>query len=349
MSYSGNEQFDHDSTPKIGVLVTNLGTPAAPTRAALRPYLKQFLSDPRVVEVPRLLWWFILNVIILNIRPGRSAKAYQKVWTDEGSPLLVITRAQAKALQTKLSQRYGDDVLVDFAMRYGDPSIDKAVRSLLDRGARKLLILPLYPQYCGPTTASTMDAVGDSLKQLRWIPDLRFISHYHDHPEHIAALADSIKAHWQDNGRADRLLFSFHGAPKRYLEKGDPYYCECHKTARLVAEALELAEDEYLMCFQSRFGREEWLKPYADEVLKELPGKGVKSVQVVCPGFSADCLETLEEIAMENRDYFLQAGGENYQYIPCLNDSDGHMEQLATLVTDNLAGWISPKHDGDAL
>ena len=342
MSFIGTENFDHDrQTPRVGVLLTNLGTPAAPTRAALRPYLKQFLSDPRVVEAPRLLWWFILNGIILNTRPARSAKAYEEVWTEGGSPLLVNTRAQAEALQSALTEQYGDQVVVEFAMRYGQPDIDRALQSLADQEVRKLVVIPLFPQYSAPTTGSTVDALGDSFKARRWLPDLRIVSHYHDHHAYIAALGASILDHWQAHGRADKLLLSYHGAPKRYLEQGDPYYCECHKTTRLLVEMLGLAEDEYLMCFQSRFGREEWLKPYTDETLKALPGEGVKSVQVICPGFSSDCLETLEEIEVENRDYFIEAGGERYEYIPCLNDSAGHIEMLAEIVRDNTAGWLS--------
>ncbi|MEM1112353.1 MAG: ferrochelatase [Pseudomonadota bacterium] len=341
MAYIGTKDFDHDGfTPRIGVLLTNLGTPAAPTKAALRPYLKQFLSDPRVVEIPRVLWWLILNGIILNVRPAKSAKAYEEVWTEEGSPLLINTRLQAEATQARLSSLYGDRVLVDFAMRYGEPSIDAGIQRLLDRGARQLLVIPLFPQYAAPTTASTFDAVSEAFKQRRWLPDLRIVSHYHDHHAYIAALGASILSHWQSHGRADKLLLSYHGAPKRYLEAGDPYYCECHKTTRLLAEMLGLGEEDYLVCFQSRFGNEEWLKPYTDETLSELPAQGVKSVQVICPGFSSDCLETIEEIAMENRDYFLEAGGERYEYIPCLNDSAAHIEMLTELVRDNAAGWL---------
>ncbi len=344
MAYRGSTAFDHDtSRPRTGVLLVNLGTPAAPTRQALRPYLKQFLSDPRVVEAPRLLWWLILNLVILNTRPARSAANYRKVWTEQGSPLLVHTRAIAEALQQRLSDRFGEDMVVDFAMRYGDPSVDGRLQALADLDVRRLLVLPLYPQYAGPTTASTFDALGQSLAGRRWLPELRFISHYHDHPGYIAALVGSIRRHWDRHGRADRLLFSYHGAPRSYLDQGDPYYCECHKTTRLVVEALALAEDDYRMVFQSRFGRGEWLQPYTDETLRALPAEGVRSVQVICPGFAADCLETLEEIGEENREYFLQAGGERYEYIPCLNEQPDHIDALATLVENNLAGWSAPE------
>ncbi len=339
MKYTGSEQFSHDQAPRIGVLVTNLGTPAAPEKAALRPYLKQFLSDPRVVEVPRVLWWLILNGIILNIRPARSAQAYKTVWTDRGSPLLFHTRDQAQALQEKLSATLNEPVLVDFAMRYGQPSIDSVVQSMLDRGVRKLLVLPLYPQYSGPTGGSTFDALAADFSQRRWLPDLRFIAQYHDYPAYIEALAGKIRQHWEAHGRAERLLFSYHGEPRSYLDRGDPYHCQCHKTTRLVAAALNLSQEEYLTCFQSRFGREEWLKPYTDETLKSLPAEGVKSVQVVCPGFSADCLETIEEIGEENRDYFMAAGGQRFDYIPCLNADPEHINALSELVLENLGGW----------
>ena len=340
MKYTGTDNFDHQQPARVGVLITNLGTPEAPTGKALRPYLKQFLSDPRVVEVPRLLWWFILNGIILNVRPRRSARAYAEVWTDQGSPLLVHTRNQASALGKTLEGIYGEDIIVDFAMRYGQPSIDSVLQSMLDRGVRKLLVIPLYPQYSGPTTGSTFDAVAADFSTRRWLPQLRFVSHYCDHPGYIAALAASIQSYRAEHGSADKLVFSYHGEPRRYLNEGDPYHCQCLKTTRLVAELLGLAEDDYTTCFQSRFGREEWLQPYTDETLKAMPGHGVKSVQVICPGFSADCLETIEEIGMENRDYFMEAGGESFGYIPCLNSSSEHIEALAQLAAENLRGWL---------
>ena len=340
MKYTGTDNFDHQQPARVGVLITNLGTPEAPTGKALRPYLKQFLSDPRVVEVPRLLWWFILNGIILNIRPRRSARAYAGVWTEQGSPLLIHTRDQARELTAALEAIYGEEIIVDYAMRYGEPAIDKGIQSLLEKGARKLLVLPLYPQYSGPTGGSTFDAVAAELSRRRWVPQLRFVSDYCDHPGYIAALAASIQAYRSEHGSAQKLVFSYHGEPRRYLDQGDPYHCQCLKTSRLVAELLGLEEDEYTSCFQSRFGREEWLKPYTDETLKSLPGEGVKSVQVICPGFSADCLETLEEIGIENRDYFLEAGGESFGYIPCLNSSPEHIEALAQITAENLRGWL---------
>ena len=340
MKYLGSDNFEHGQPPRVGILVTNLGTPDAPEKKPLRRYLKEFLSDPRVVEVPRLLWWFILNVIILNVRPARSAAAYRTVWTEQGSPLLLNTRAQAEALQDAFNQRYGDRVVVDFAMRYGSPAIADVIQGLLQRGVTRLLVLPLYPQYSGPTTGSTFDALAADFSRRRWLPELRFVMQYHDHPAYIRAVADSIRAHQARHGATDRLIFSYHGEPRRYLDEGDPYHCQCHKTTRLVAEELGLAEDGYMTTFQSRFGREEWLQPYTDETLKALPGQGVKSVQVICPGFSSDCLETLEEIGEENRGYFLESGGERYEYVPCLNASAGHISALGALLEEQLSGWL---------
>ena len=340
MKYRGSPDYDHAQEPRIGVLVTNLGTPTAPEKAALRPYLKEFLSDPRVVEVPRLLWWLILNGVILNIRPARSAEAYRAVWTPEGSPLMYHTRNQCRGLAERFKQRFGERVIVAYAMRYGEPSIHQGLQRLVDSGARQMLVLPLYPQYSGPTGGSTFDAVAEDFRRRRWLPDFQFVASYHDEPGYIQAIADSIRSHWQDHGRADKLLFSYHGEPRRYLDEGDPYHCQCHKTTRLVAERLGLNGDRYLTTFQSRFGREEWLKPYTDETLRGLGASGTRSVQVVCPGFSADCLETIEEIGEENRDYFIEAGGERYEYVPCLNDSATHLDFLADLVETRITPWL---------
>lgn len=339
MSFRNNANFTHQQADKIGVLITNLGTPEAPSKAALKRYLKQFLADPRVVEAPRLLWWFILNFVILTIRPKRSAKAYQTVWTEAGSPLLVHTQAQAQALAERFTQSHGDTVKVEFAMRYGRPAIADRIQQLLDQGVRKLVVLPLYPQYSASTTASTFDAISEDFCQRRLLPELRFITHYHDQAGYITALANSVRAHWQQHGRADKLLLSYHGVPKQYLLDGDPYFCECHKTSRLVAEALDLSDDDYLTVFQSRFGRQEWLQPYCDKTLQALPAQGVKSVQIICPGFAADCLETIEEIGVENRDYFLRAGGERYEYIAALNASEQHIDFLHHLLSEHMQGW----------
>ena len=341
MKYHGYPDFKHNQHGRVGVLLTNLGTPEAPTAKALRPYLKQFLWDPRVVEVPRPLWWLILNGIILRVRPKRSAAAYAEVWTDEGSPLLTHSLNQAKALQCALAESYGDQVIVDVAMRYGQPSIASVIDKMLSAGVRKLIVLPLYPQYSAATTGSTFDAIADEFKQRRWLPDFRFISHYHDHSGFIHAITNRIKAHWAEHGRTDKLLFSYHGMPQKYLENGDPYHCECHKTTRLIAEQLGLAPSEYLTTFQSRFGRDPWLQPYTDETLKALPQQGVKSVQIICPGFSSDCLETIEEIGGENCECFLEAGGERYEYIPCLNAEPDHIELMRTLIEEQAKDWLT--------
>lgn len=345
MKYRGTPNYDHATAPKIGVLLTNLGTPDAPTRRALKPYLKQFLSDPRVIEVPRIIWWFILNAIILNLRPSRSAKAYQEVWTERGSPLLLHLEDQVAGVAAKLQPHWGDNVIVRGAMRYGNPSIPTVLQEMADAGVQRMVVLPLYPQYAAPTTASTFDALAEDFQRRRWLPDLRFISCYHDDPGYIDALVQSIRNHWEAHGRADKLVFSYHGTPKDYLLKGDPYHCQCHKTTRLVTEALGLAPHEYMSTFQSRVGTAEWLKPYTDDTLKALPSEGVKSLQVICPGFSADCLETIEEIGIENRDYFLEAGGERYEYIPCLNADAAHIDVLSHLIERELSGWAPVKYD----
>ena len=335
MKYKNTVNHNHSNPHKIGVLVTNLGTPDAPTPKALRVYLKEFLSDPRVVEFPRALWWLVLNLVILRIRPARSAKAYKTVWTEAGSPLLSITKAQAAQLQSAL----GEELIVTYGMRYGNPSITSAIDDLAAKGVSKLLVLPLYPQYSATTTASTFDAISQDFRSRRRLPEFRFIGHYHDNPAYIQACAEQIQQHWQAHGRADKLIFSYHGIPKRYLENGDPYFCECQKSSRLIAAALNIGTDEYATTFQSRFGREPWLQPYTDETLKALPSQGCKSIQVFCPGFSADCLETIEEIDVENREYFLTAGGERFEYITALNATDHHITALKDIVSANLEGW----------
>lgn len=339
MGYQGQTRYPHDQPQRIGVLITNLGTPDAATPRALRRYLAEFLADPRVVEVPRLLWWLILHGVILRIRPGRSAKLYQKIWTDQGSPLLRHTQAQCDALRDRFQARYGDQLVIDFAMRYGNPSIQQALNSMAAKGVRKLLLLPLYPQYSAATSASTFDALAADFTRRRWLPDLRFVSHYHDFPPYIEAMAQQIETHWAQHGRTQKLLLSYHGVPLRYLHQGDPYHCECLATSRLLATRLGLAETDYLTSFQSRVGREAWLQPYTDHTLRELGANGTQSVAVFCPGFSADCLETLEEIDQENRHYFLAAGGKQFHYIPALNASEGHIAALAQLIEQQLQGW----------
>lgn len=337
--YLGQSRFSHDQPLRAGVLITNLGTPDAPERRDVRRYLKQFLWDPRVVEYPRPLWWLILNLVILNIRPGRSAEAYRKIWTDQGSPLLSHSRRLAERLMDELDARLPQQPLVKIAMRYGQPSIPSALRQMHDAQLHRLLVLPMYPQYSGSTTGSTFDAVSRELRQWRWVPELRFVSSYHDHDLYIDALANKVRRTWDENRRGDLLLMSFHGVPKRYLLNGDPYHCQCHATARLLAAKLALRDAQWKVVFQSRFGREPWLQPYCDETLAALPDQGVRNVDVVCPGFAVDCLETLEEIAMQNRMLFKQAGGESYQYIPCLNDDPAHRDLMLKLVDEHTRGW----------
>lgn len=329
----------HAQTPCLGVLLTNLGTPDAPTPQALRRYLAQFLSDPRVIELPKILWKPILHGIVLRTRPKRSAAAYAKIWTSEGSPLLVITRRLAARLQAALTETLPGPVAVEVAMRYGAPSIGEAMEKLRAAGARRLLVFPLYPQYSATTTASTLDAVCGRLGRWRWQPEIRTVNGYHDDSGYIEALAGRVRAHWEKHGRGERLIFSFHGIPRRYFLAGDPYHCFCHKTARLAAQALQLDEDEWQVTFQSRFGKAPWLRPYTDVTLKALARSGVRDVDVICPGFAADCLETLEEIAEQNREWFAQAGGRELRYIPALNDDAAHIGALAALVRRQVQGW----------
>jgi ferrochelatase len=326
--------------PKIGVLLTNLGTPDAPNAAALRPYLKEFLSDPRVVEIPRPLWWPILNGVILSLRPRQSAEKYAKVWTAEGSPLKVHTRRQAELLRGRLAGRVGHPVAVEWAMRYGNPPVRQALASLRDQGCDRLLVIPLYPQYAASTTASTYDAVCAVLGRLRNAPALRLVKHFHDHPGYIAALAQSVREHWTAHGRPDRLVMSFHGLPRFAVDRGDPYHDECQETGRLLAEALGLSAEQYLITFQSRFGRARWLEPYTIDTMQALGKKKLRRVDVICPGFVADCLETLEEIAIENKAAFLAAGGGEFHCIACLNERDDWIQALADLTITNLGGWI---------
>jgi protoporphyrin/coproporphyrin ferrochelatase len=338
-AYQDSPDFRHDTAGCLGILVTNLGTPDEPTPAALRRYLAEFLADQRVIETPRYIWLPILYGVILNVRPRKSAHAYQQVWTEEGSPLLSISRQQVAKLQQTLGARCPGNVRIALGMRYGEPSIRAAMEELRAAGARRMLVLPLYPQYCGATTASTMDAVFEVMRGWRWLPELRTIMQYHDDDGYIAALKHSIESHWAAHGRGEKLLFSFHGIPKKYLLAGDPYHCQCQKTARLVSESLGLDPQQWMVTFQSRVGPTEWLQPYTDITLAELPGQGIRKVDVICPGFSADCLETLEEIAMRGRDSFIEAGGEHLSYIPALNSNNDHITALADLVLSHTRGW----------
>jgi len=339
-------EFDHRQPLKTGVLLTNLGTPDAPTTAAVRTYLAEFLWDRRVIEVPRLIWWFVLRVILL-IRPARSAAKYREIWTAAGSPLLVHLERQADAIREILTSAEGEAPVVAVGMRYGQPSIGSALQELHQTGVRKLLVLPLYPQYSATTTASTFDALAQAFRVTRWLPDLRFVSGYYDVESYVDALVESIEDSWRDRERPERLLFSFHGIPKSYFLAGDPYHCQCLKTARLVAEKLELATEFWSVSFQSRLGRTEWLRPYTDQTLEAWAHDGVKRIDVICPGFSADCLETLEEIDQDNRQRFLGAGGDEFHYIAALNDRPKHIEALATLIQDNLHGWEPASRDAE--
>lgn len=338
-TFQSTPQFEHGLPESTGILVVNLGTPDATTTSAVRRFLKQFLWDARVVEYPRLLWWLILNLVVLRIRPSRSAAAYKKIWTDRGSPLLVFSQKIVDKLRGQLASRRDEELQVELAMTYGEPSISAAIDRLLENGARRILILPLYPQYSGTTTASVFDAVARKLARIRWIPETRFVNDYCDAAGYIEALAQSVRDDRAEHGSGDLLLMSFHGIPKNNLLRGDPYHCQCQKTARLLAEALRLGDDEWRLTFQSRVGREEWLSPYTDETISALGKQGLSRLDVVCPGFSADCLETLEEIAMQNAETFTASGGNTLHYIPALNARDDHIDFLATLVEQHISDW----------
>jgi ferrochelatase len=338
MSFRDEAPYRHGQPARTAVLLVNLGTPDEPTAPALRRYLAEFLSDPRVVEIPRLVWWLILHGVILRIRPARSAGKYATVWMPEGSPLAVWTQRQAQALAQHLKDD-GHDVLVRHAMRYGNPSVATVMDGLRADGATRVLVLPLYPQYAAATTASVGDSVMKWAMAARRTPELRFVGEYHDDPGYIEALALRLQAHWQAHGRADKLVLSFHGVPERSLLMGDPYHCQCHKTARLLGERLGLAPEQMLLTFQSRFGKAKWLEPYTEPTLRSLAQQGVKSVDVMCPGFVADCLETLEEIAQEAREAFLESGGQQFRYVPCLNDDAPWMDALAAIAKRHLQGW----------
>jgi ferrochelatase len=308
--------------------------------------LAEFLSDPRVVEIPRFLWLLILHGIILRVRPAKSAHKYASIWTEEGSPLKVWTEKQSQGLQQKFDPQH---VQVRYAMRYGSPSIPQVLNAMKEQGVNRVLVLPAYPQYSGTTTASVFDAVYTWGLKTRYLPEFRFVNHYHDHPDYISALADAIRAHWAANGRSEQLVMSFHGVPERTLKLGDPYHCECHKTARLLAEALGLAKNEYKVCFQSRFGKAKWLEPYTEPTVRELAKTGCRSIDIVCPGFVCDCLETLEEIAMEVKAAFLEDGGSQFQYIPCLNDNPAWIEAMHRIAGTHMSGWKLPLNDASEL
>ena len=343
--YLGRPDFEHGRRPRLGILVCNLGTPDAPTASAVRRYLAEFLSDPRVIETPRLLWWPILHGIILNTRPRRSARAYAKVWQADGSPLLTLSQSLTRKLGVLLSPADDEGLVVALGMRYGKPSIASALDTLLAADARRILVLPLYPQYAAPTTASVMDAVCAYCARLRWVPELRFINDYYADPRYIAALADSVRDFWAEHGRPERLLLSFHGLPRQYFLAGDPYFCQCQATARLLCEALALAADACMVTFQSRVGPSRWLEPFTDVTLTQVGQARTARVDVLCPGFAEDGLETLEEIAIQNAERFRAAGGGELRYIPALNDSPRHVEALAGIVEDHLGQWRAANKD----
>lgn len=330
-----SKKTGHGERNKTAVLLVNLGTPDQPTASAVRRYLAEFLSDPRVIEIPRALWKVILHGIILRTRPAKSAALYKQVWTENGSPLMAISLQQQQKLIALFKQQ-NTHANVYLAMRYGNPSLASVLQQMQQDGVDKIVVLPLYPQYAAPTTASVFDAIAKELMTWRYLPSLHFIHTYHDNADFIYAITESIKRDFKQNGKPQKLVFSYHGMPERNLKLGDPYYCFCVKTTRLLAESLKLADDDYVMTFQSRFGKATWLQPYTDSTMKSLPEKGITDVAVICPAFSADCLETLEEISGENKDIFIEAGGNQFRYIPALNDDDLHIQMMAKLVTPYL-------------
>ncbi len=346
--YLPEPSYRHGQAARVGILLINLGTPDAPTAQALRPYLKEFLSDRRVVEIPRFIWWLILNGIILNTRPKKSAEKYASIWRPEGSPLKVYTERMAKLLKGYIGECQPQPVMVEYAMRYGQPSVASQIQAMKAQGVDRILLLPLYPQYAASSTGSALDAAWTTLLHMRNPPEVRVVKHFHADPGYIAALKQSVQAYWAEHGQPDVLVMSFHGIPRRSLDLGDPYHCECHRTGRLLAEALNLAPEQYRLSFQSRFGRAEWLKPYTVATLEELGRNKTRRVDVICPGFIADCLETLEEIALEGKASFLAAGGGEFRYIPALNDRPNWINALADLALSNMGGWLDTSFDAES-
>ena len=328
MKFKGEQNFQHENEQKKGVLIAYLGTPDSPDVLSVRRYLKEFLSDPRIIEVPKIIWWFVLNIFILNFRSFNSARLYKSIWTDGGSPLLVNCLKIKEKVQKSLPSNYQ----VALGMRYGNPSIKSALNELKEANCRDIEVITLFPHYSATTVGSIFDAVSTEIKSWRWVPSVKFLNSYHDNPLLIEILSKRIQKSFESQGKPDKLVFSYHSIPKKYFDSGDPYHCLCQKTSRLIAEKLSLDEKDYITAFQSRFGPSEWLKPYTSETMKSLPKEGIKSVQVVSPGFGVDNLETLQEIDIENKEYFEDAGGENFHYIPCLNDDDDHVEFLISLI-----------------
>jgi ferrochelatase len=342
--YVSSPDFQHDGAERIGILLVNTGTPEAASPKAVRRFLRRFLSDPRVVELPRALWLPVLYAVVLPLRPARVARKYARIWTDAGSPLRDLSERLGTELTATLARHMLAPLSVELGMLYSRPSVADALGRLRLSGAQRVLVLPLFPQYCGATTGAVHDQVCRELRRWRWLPELRFIAEYHDHPGYIEALRASVAEHWSREGRTTHLLMSFHGIPERYFHAGDPYFCKCQKTARLLADELMLRDSEWGVSFQSRFGPSGWLKPYTREVLAALPARAARSVTVVCPGFAVDCLETLEEIAIENRECFMRAGGERFQYVPALNATAAHAQCLTELIVEHCQGWTHLEH-----
>ncbi|MEM8961220.1 MAG: ferrochelatase [Acidobacteriota bacterium] len=345
--FDGEPDFEHGEIPAVGILLAILGTPEAPTEEALRPYLRQFLSDRRVIEIWPPAWKLILEAFILPSRPAKSAEAYASMWAEDGSPLLLISKEQQAGLARRLGERLGTPIHFALGSTYGEPSMAAGLEALRDKGCRRILFVSMFPQYSSTSTGAAFDAGMRALMRWRWLPELRTLTRWHDKPGYIDALANSVRELWDAEGEPEKLVMSFHGVPQRYLEDGDPYHCQCLKTGRLLAERLGLPRDRWVVCFQSLFGREEWIKPYTDETLKAMAKAGIKKVDVICPGFSADCLETLEEIEEENREYFLHGGGEQFRYIPALNARDDHLDFLADLIEQNLGEWVADRDGYD--
>lgn len=341
--------YQHGSPSRTGILLINLGTPDAPTAKALRPYLKQFLSDQRVIEIPRLLWWPILYGFILPFRPKKSAEKYAQIWMPEGSPLKVHTERQTALLRKTVQTQIQTELIVEYAMNIGTPSIPEVLEKMQAQGCERILVIPLFPQYSSSSTASAIDNVCAAMKNIRNLPEIRTVKQYHEHPSYIAALAQNVRDYWDKNGQPDKLIISFHGVPRKNLDNGDPYHCLCQKTGRLLAEALKLNADQYQVCFQSRFGRAEWLTPYTDITLKQLAKVHTQRVDVVCPGFVSDCLETLEEIAIEAKETFIKAGGQEFHYIPCLNERDDWIQALTDITKNHLQGWLNLENKKEEL
>jgi protoporphyrin/coproporphyrin ferrochelatase len=344
MRYLSSPDYSQDGAERLGILLVNSGTPASADAAAVRRFLARFLTDPRVVELPRALWLPLLYGVVLPLRPARVAPKYRRIWSAAGSPLQDLSERLRGELTATLAQQVLAPLSVELGMLYSEPGVSAALGRLRGCGAQRILVLPLFPQYCGATTGAVYDQVNAELRRWRWLPELRFVADYHDHPGYIEALRGSVAQHWLSAGRTQHLLMSFHGIPERYSRNGDPYFRRCHNTARLLADELMLRENEWSVSFQSRIGPSGWLKPYTREVLEASPARGLREVTVVCPGFAVDCLETLEEIDIENRDFFMRAGGQRYQYVPALNAGSAHAQCLTELIIEHCQGWTHREH-----